>query len=139
MTRFNLSFSGECKKVEFVTLGDKPHVKLQLCKKNYGKESAEPTFTWVTVMIREPKQSQEFSTGVFVAGIGSFEARSFIDKTGVKRQSIEVRCLAGDIDISAPRSSDGYQQQPDRFAKKQDINVVHKYTPVADDSDSPPF
>ncbi len=110
MPNLRLQFSGEIRKCEHKTLGGKPMVELQICKKNYTKQGDESTFTWVRVAVWEPKEFQCFYEGGFVAGSGEFSMRSFVDKDGNKKQSAEVRCTS--FDIETPRAPEAAVTQP---------------------------
>jgi single-stranded DNA-binding protein len=101
MPNLRLQFSGEARKVERKTIGGKAAVQIQLCKKNYAKQGDEATFTWITIMVWEPKEFQDFREGGFVAGSGEFTLRSY-EKDGQKRQSAEVRCTSFDIETPRP-------------------------------------
>lgn len=136
MPNLRLQFSGEARKVEHKTIGGKSAVQIQLCKKNYAKQGDEPTFTWVTVMVWEPKEFQKFYEGGFVAGSGEFSIRSYVDKDGNKKQSAEVRCTS--FDIETPRPSEG--SEPVKNLADLPIKTPRKPTPtLADDHNSPPF
>ncbi len=118
MPNLRLQFSGEARKVELKTIGDKPAVQIQLCKKNYAKKGDEPTFTWITVLVWEPKEFQTFVEGGFVAGSGEFTMRSYTDKDGNKRQSAEVRCTS--FDVETPRHADAPAMAPAPTPRKPD-------------------
>lgn len=129
MPLLRLSFSGEARKVEHKTIGGKPAVEIQLCKKNYTKQGDEPSFTWVRVTVWEPKEFQQFHEGGFVSGSGELSVRSYADKDGNKKQSIEVRCTS--FDVETPR---GVEAAP--------VAAPAPRRPApspADDTSSPPF
>lgn len=105
MPNLRLQFSGEARKVEHKTIGGKSAVEIQLCKKNYAKQSEEPTFTWIKIVVWEPKEFQHFHEGGFVAGSGEFTMRSYVDKDGNKKQSAEVRCTSFDIETPRPAAT----------------------------------
>jgi single-stranded DNA-binding protein len=107
MPYLRLQFSGEARKVEHKTIGGKAAVEIQLCKKNYAKQGDEPSFTWIRVMVWEPKEFQTFREGGFVAGSGEFTVRSYTDKDGNKKQSAEVRCTSFDIETPRPQEAVG--------------------------------
>ena len=130
MPIMRLQFSGEARKVEHKTLGGKPAVEVALCKKNYTKQGEEPTFTWVRVTIWEPKEFQQFHEGGFISGSGEMSIRSFVNKDGVKQQSVEVRCTS--FDVETPR---GVEAAPVAAAP-----APRRPAPApADDHNSPPF
>ena len=101
MPIMRLQFSGEARKVEHKTIGGKSAVEIQLCKKNYTPQGQEATFTWVRVTVFEPKEFQKFHDGGFVSGSGELSMRSYTDKEGNKKQSLEVRCTS--FDVETPR------------------------------------
>jgi hypothetical protein len=130
-----LQFSGEIRKCEHKTLGGKPMVELQICKKNYAKQGDEPSFTWIRVAVWEPKEFQHFHEGGFVAGSGEFSMRSFLNKDGVKQQSAEVRC--GSFDVETPRITgvvNADRPVPTNPSPKPRVPAA-----AADDHNSPPF
>ncbi len=142
MPQLRLFFSGEARKVELKTIGDKPAVQIQLCKKNYAKKGDEPTFTWITVLVWEPKELQTFVEGGFVAGSGEFTMRSYTDKDGNKRQSAEVRCTS--FDVETPRHADAPAMAP--ATKQAPVAREGSRPPMGraannqyDDTSSPPF
>jgi len=130
MPIMRLQFSGEARKVEHKTIGGKSAVEIQLCKKNYAKQGDEPSFTWLRVTVWEPKEFQKFYEGGFVSGSGELSVRSYTDKEGGKKQSLEVRCTS--FDVETPRgveSAEAPAPAPRRPAPA---------TP-ADDTSAPPF
>lgn len=134
MPNLRLQFSGEARKVEHKTIGGKSAVQIQLCKKNYTKQGEEPSFTWITVMVWEPKEFQHFSEGGFVAGSGEFTMRSYTDKDGNKRQSAEVRCTS--FDVETPRGPDA---APVKNLADLPIKTPRRPAPAAADDAGPPF
>lgn len=153
MTQFKLQFSGEIKKSREFNMGTKHAFELQLMKKNYAPQGAEPSWTWIKVMVVDPKDFQKdwFTEGKFIAGSGELSLKSYINKDVVKQQSIEIRCSSYDIDApysgvdfkakSEPKSHASYESYvklPDdeysRPAPKRHVPVV-----VNDDDSSPPF
>ena len=96
-----LQFAGIINKVEVKTVGGKTLAEISLCKKNYAKEGAEPTFTWLRVGLWEPKEWQvaKLVKGAFVAGSGDFSLRSY-EKDGVKHESAECRCTSFDVEVA---------------------------------------
>jgi single-stranded DNA-binding protein len=111
-----LQFSGEARKVEHKTIGGKSAVEIQLCKKNYAKQGDEPSFTWLRVTVWEPKEFQKFYEGGFVSGSGELSVRSYTDKDGNKKQSLEVRCTS--FDVETPRGVEA-QEAPAPAQKPQ--------------------
>lgn len=128
MTRFKLQFSGEIKKSREFNMGAKPAFELQLMKKNYTPQGAEPSWTWIKVMVVDPKDFQEdwFTEGKFIAGSGELSLKSYINKELVKQQSIEIRCSSYDID--APYSGALQQAEPasvvTKFSAKRHVPAV---------------
>ncbi len=135
MPNLRLQFSGEARKVEHKTIGGKSAVQIQICKKNYAKQGDEPTFSWVTIMVWEPKEFQKFYEGGFVAGSGEFSMRSYVDKDGNKKQSAEVRCTS--FDVETPRPTEGIVNA-DRPIPSNPAPRRPAPAP-ADDTSSPPF
>jgi single-stranded DNA-binding protein len=125
-----LQFSGEARKVEHKTIGGKSAVEIQLCKKNYTPHGQEATFTWVRVTVFEPKEFQKFHDGGFVSGSGELSMRSYTDKDGNKKQSLEVRCTS--FDVETPRGVEA-QEAPAPAPRRP-----APATP-ADDTSAPPF
>lgn len=133
MPILRVQFSGEARKVEHKTIGGKSAVEIQLCKKNYAKQGDEPTFTWLRVTVWEPKEFQQFHEGGFVSGSGELSMRSFMNKDGVKQQSLECRCTS--FDIETPR---GVEAAPVAAAAP----APRRPAPAAgghDDHSQPPF
>ena len=142
MPNLRMQFSGEARKVEHKTIGGKAAVQIQICKKNYTKQGDEPAFTWVTIMVWEPKEFQQFSEGGFVAGSGEFTMRSYTDKDGNKRQSAEVRCTS--FDVETPRPGEASPAIKHHAAKPYDsqANRSEPRVPtggVGGRDDGPPF
>lgn len=139
MTRFNLQFSGECRKVEYKQLGESNVAVLNLCRKNYTKADVEPTFTWVKVTVRDPKEFQKFTDGAFVSGSGEMTMSSYTAKDGTKKHSIEVRCSSFDIEVyDASKSAQAVSDESQRVSQRAAKSVVPKSDAVAI-CDEPPF
>ena len=136
MPNLRLQFSGEARKVEHKTIGGKAAVQISLCKKNYAAKDAEATFTWITVMVWEPKEWQTFHEGGFVAGSGEFTMRSYVDKDGAKRQSAEVRCTS--FDIETPRPAEAGDEQT-RAQKPAPVARPTRPSGPTHDDQGPPF
>jgi single-stranded DNA-binding protein len=101
MTSLCLHFSGHVKRADFKNIGGKAAVEISLCRKNYTKQGDEPTFTWVSALVWEPKewQAPKLVKGAFVSGRGELTLRSY-EKDGQKRTSAEVRCSSFEIEIA---------------------------------------
>lgn len=133
MPIMRLQFSGEARKVEHKTIGGKSAVEIQLCKKNYTKQGEEPTYTWLRVTVWEPKEFQKFYDGGFVSGSGELSARSYTNKEGKEKQSLEVRCTS--FDVETPRPTEGSDAVAPAPAPKPRIPSGGGHDSV----DQPPF
>lgn len=104
MSGFRLQFSGEAKKVQLKQLGPKPALEFSLCTKNYAPAGQPDSWTWITVVILDPKDwlVQGIKDGVFVCGSGEFTLRSYAASTGEKRQNADIRCFGGDVNFARP-------------------------------------
>ena len=133
MSSFKLFFSGDVRKPAIKDISGKKAVEFQLMKKNYVKQGDEATFTWIRVTLFDAKDWQliQCQEGKFVSGCGDFSLRSFIDKEGIKKQSVEIRCNSFDLD--APRAD---VANADAIPAK----VAHRSVVPAkvDNEDSPP-
>lgn len=137
MTAFRLTFAGEIKTVETKNFNGTQFAELSLCKKNYAKQGAEPSFTWVRVSIREPADFlvAKLVKGAFIAGSGEMSARTYQDKDGKDKSSIDIRCTGFDVEmprgetVAEPESP---PQTPQRGPSRP------RPAPAADD-DEPPF
>jgi single-stranded DNA-binding protein len=138
MPNLRLQFSGEARKVEHKTIGGKAAVEIQLCKKNYAKQGDEPSFTWVRVMVWEPKEFQTFREGGFVAGSGEFTVRSYTDKDGNKKQSAEVRCTSFDIETPRPQEA-GSEPAPVAKAAARPTQPTRRAEQAGAGDSEPPF
>jgi hypothetical protein len=138
MSNFRLSFSGEIKKSREFNMGTKPAFEIQLMKKNYVAKDAEPSWTWIKVLVVDPKDFQKdwLAEGKYIAGSGEFSLKSFTNKDGVKLNGVEVRCSSFDID--APYSGASQQSEPAPVANKPALKR-HMPAPVNDDDFQPPF
>jgi hypothetical protein len=138
MSNFRLSFSGEIKKSREFMMGAKPAVEIQLMKKNYTAQGAEPTWTWIRVLVVDPKDFQKdwFAEGKFVAGSGEMSLKSYINKELVKQQTVEIRCSSFDID--APYSGASQQSESAPVAAKP-VQKRHVPAPANDEDSNPPF
>jgi len=134
MSNFRLTFSGEIKKCREFSMGTKPAFDLQLMKKNYAPQGAEASFTWIKVLVVDPKDFQRawLVEGGFIAGSGEMSLKSFVKKDETKGSSIEVRCSSFDID--APYSGVDFKTKADPAAAAPKRHVP---APVTDDE--PPF
>jgi single-stranded DNA-binding protein len=137
MTAFRLMFAGEIKTVETKNFNGIQFAELSLCKKNYAKQGTDPTFTWVRVGIREPADFlvAKLVKGAFIAGSGEMSARTYQDKDGKDKTSIDIRCTGFDVEM--PRSEaaadfEGEQQIPQRSPARP------RPAPATADQD-PPF
>lgn len=134
MTVFRLTFAGEIKRVESRMAGDKPIMEVSICKKNRGKPSEDPVFTWVRVTIWSPAafQVNKIIKGAFIAGSGEMMMRSY-EVEGVKRSSLEVSCQSFDVEVSGDAGQ----------APEQESRVAHRKVPApatsADTESDPPF
>lgn len=137
MTSLHLQFAGHIKRADHKTIAGKQAVEIAICRKNYTKQGDEPTFTWVSALVWEPKewQAPKLVKGAFVSGHGELTLRSY-EKDGQKQTRAEVRCSSFDIEIAGddPGAAQEAKAEPVKSAPK-------KPAPVAvDDSDSePPF
>jgi hypothetical protein len=105
MSRFYLSFSGEAKYVAVKDVGDKKVLEFQVAKKNYSKEKlSKEDEQWTNLRVTLFGASQfdidRVKDGVFVSGGGEFSARSYVDKAGVKKQSLDCRVQAFGLDAA---------------------------------------
>lgn len=100
-TRMWLEFGGEIQKAKLINLGAKTAVEVELCKKNYHKKDEPATFTWIKVMVVEPADwmMNDLVKGKYISGSGEYSLRSYVDKTGEKRHSAEVRCTGYNVSI----------------------------------------
>ena len=98
---FRLLFSGEIKKPNLRQAAGKDVLEFSLCQKNYSREGVAPTFTWVNVVIWEPKQFliDQAVVGAFVSGIGKMELGSY-EKDGAKIPKITVKASGFDVDFA---------------------------------------
>lgn len=117
MSNFRLQFCGDVRKPETKTFGGKTFVEFSLMRKNYTKEGAEATFTWLKISVSDPKEWQlsQLAEGKFISGSGEFSTRSFTDKDGNKRQSAEVRCSS--FDVAGPRTESASSTKKEEPAK----------------------
>ncbi len=137
MTAFRLMFAGEIKTVETKNFNGIQFAELSLCKKNYAKQGVEPTFTWVRVSVREPADFlvAKLVKGAFIAGSGEMSARTYQDKDGKDKTSIDIRCTGFDVEMPRGETvadSDGEQQTPQRSPARP------RPAPVTSDQE-PPF
>lgn len=134
MSNFRLQFSGEIKKFREFQMGAKNAVELQLMKKNYTPKDQEASFTWIKVLVIDPKPFQLgwMNEGQFIAGSGEMSLTSFVGKDDQKKHTVEVRCSSFDID--APYTGEKEAPAPRQTAPR-------KPAPANDDDDgqSPPF
>jgi hypothetical protein len=95
-----LSFGEFVRKCEHKTIGNDPAIAIQCCRKNYTKDGAEPTFTWINITIFKapPWMSEKARAGAFIYGSGEFTLRSY-EKDGQKRQSADIRCSSFEVDF----------------------------------------
>ena len=100
MSKFTGTFSGEIKKCREFNMGAKPAFELKLMKKNYAAQGAEQTWTWIKVIVVDPKDFQKnwLVEGGYIAGSGELSTKSFTNKDGVKLNEVEIRCTSYDID-----------------------------------------
>ena len=131
-----LQFSGEIRKPLVKTIGQDQAIEFQVMKKNYAKQGEEATFTWVRVTLFKPAQFQfdQLQEGNFIAGSGEFTLRSFVNSSGVKLTSAEVRCTSFDVDC--PRTEHTRALAQDKPAPSPSRPAPA--TPE-DDTNSPPF
>lgn len=135
MSGFRLGFSGEAKSVKLKQIGAKPALEFSLCTKNYSPPGTPDSWTWVTVLIMDPKDwiAQGIKDGVFVAGSGEFSLRSYNASTGEKRQNADVRCSNFDINFARPPKA-----VP--LAEAETVRLPPRTpVPAADANDEPPF
>jgi len=136
MSRFNMNFSGEIRKIEHKRAGEKNIAEIQICKKNYAPKETEATFTWLKITLWEPKEFQMDSLvqGSFVAGSGEFSLRSYNKSDGTRGTSCEVRCNSMDLDVSRPPAQAQAEAEPVKPA------MVKPRIPAATaGNDEPPF
>lgn len=100
-------FSGHVKKAESRNAKGKTMLELSICKKNRSQEGAEPSFTWLKVIVWDPKPFQvaAMSKGAFISGCGDMSLKSFQNKDGVKQQVCEVFCQSFDVDAPDERQA----------------------------------
>ena len=142
MTVFRLGFAGEIKRIEFRTVGQDQVAEFSICKKNKTKDGEEESFTWATISLWKPASFQlpRLVKGAFVAGSGEFHLRSYVDKTGLKRQSAECRCTSYDVEIAGHNeaaSALAPVAQPPRAAPRATVAQVVASGGV--DPGEPPF
>ena len=137
MTAFRLSFSGEIKTVETKNFNGTQFAELSLCKKNYAKQGVDPTFTWVRVSIREPADFlvAKLVKGAFIAGSGEMSARTYQDKDGKGKTSIDIRCTGFDVDM--PRGDAVADPSCDPQDQQREQSMPRPAPAAADDE--PPF
>lgn len=135
---FRLEFSGEVRKPLQKEIGGKPCVEFQLMKKNYSKDEANVSFTWVKILLfdAKPWQIEQCREGCFVAGSGEFTMRSYTNKAGEKQQSAEVRC--GSFDLNGPRTG---TKTSESAARSEPLAKTSPSVPAPApvDDDAPPF
>ena len=133
MSRLVLNFSGEAKYVSVKDVGDKKVLEFQIAKKNYSKEKlSKEDEQWTNVRVSmfgaHQMDIDRVKDGVFVSGSGELSVRSYVDKTGIKKQSNEVRVPAGGLDTAyVPR------EQSEAPAAK----VTHRQIPATPDDNCP--
>ena len=137
MTAFRLMFAGEIKTVEAKIFNETKFAELSLCKKNYAKPGVDPTFTWVRVSIREPADFlvAKLVKGAFIAGSGEMSSRTYQDKDGKDKTSIDIRCTGFDVEM--PRSDAAVE--PEREAPAPQRGPARPRPAAADDDSGPPF
>lgn len=136
MSTFKLMFAGHIKNAEHKTVGGKPMVEVSLCRKNKTKEGDPEQFTWVRVTCWDVKdfQATKMVKGSYISGIGDCILRSYVNKEGVKAQSLEVRC--GSFDIDQPDD----RQQTDQAPAQRPLKPDHAKAAATDStSEEPPF
>lgn len=136
MSMLKLMFSGTIKKVEFRQAGDTPLVELSLCRKNYAKPGEDVHFTWIKATVFKPPEwmPAKLVKGAHVSGCGEFTLRSYVDKTGQKGVSAEVRCGSFDLDVAGDESGAATAAVPVKAEPRRPAA-----TPSAIDLDEPPF
>lgn len=104
MSILRLAFAGNIKgEVKTRLAAGKELAEVSICKKNRKiKDDDEDSFTWIRVSIWgvQDFQLQKLVTGAFIAGTGDLTMRSYIDKEGVKKSALEIRCQSFDVEIS---------------------------------------
>lgn len=137
-----LQFGEFVRKCEHKTIGNDPAIAIQCCRKNYTKDGAEPTFTWINITIFKapPWMAKKARVGAFIAGSGEFTLRTY-DKDGQKKQSADVRCNSFDVDfVDAKEKSDTAAASPaiaHHAAKPVDSQAKRAGTAAPDDADIP--
>lgn len=108
MTIIKCQFAGEIKKADIKDIGGKKLAELSICKKN-NKKGEPDSWLWCRVNLWEPADFQlpKLVKGAFVAGSGDANVRTYIDKDGRERFSLEVRSSSFDVEVSdgSPRAS----------------------------------
>lgn len=136
-----MTFSGEAKYVTVKDVGDKKVLEFQISKKNYSKEKlSKEDEQWTNVRFSLFGASaidiERVRDGVFVAGGGDFSSRSYMDKAGGKKTSLDVRVQAFGLD--AP-SVEREQAEPAPVPRAQKSVVADASACGAGGSDEPPF
>jgi len=101
MTILKLSFAGQIKgEVKARQARDSSLIEFSVCKKVKIKD-ADDRFDWVRVTLWKPAefQTEKLVSGAFVAGCGDFSTRSYVDKAGATKTSLEVRCSSYDVEV----------------------------------------
>ena len=136
---FRLSFAGIITKVEVKAIGQNSLHEISLCKKNRKKEGEEDSYTWVRINLWDAAdfQRDKLVKGAFIAGSGEFHLRSFVDKSGAKRQSAEVRCVSYDVEVGEVAQPKGEAHEPPKAPPRATAAQVVAQNPV--DPEAPPF
>ena len=130
---FKMIFSGNIKRIDVKDAGGKAIVEMSMCRKNYCKEGAEQTFTWLNITVwNAPDWICNVPTGTFIAGCGEFTLRSYEAKDGTKKTVADVRCNSFDIQVA----KDEHTKQ----ASQPQHHAAPSVPPPADlGDDEPPF
>jgi hypothetical protein len=96
--------SGIVKNVRHFTAGAKPAVEFSMCNKNRTKEGDEPTFTWARGIVFEPPEWMKIEKGTeLTASNGQVTLRSYTDKDGKEKVSLDAKYSSYDIQIHGQR------------------------------------
>jgi hypothetical protein len=134
MTQIRLTLSGIVKNVRHIA-GTKPGVEFSMCLKNRTKEGDEPSFTWARGIVWEPPEWMKIEKGTELTALnGQATLRSYKDKDGADKVSLDAKFSSFDIQIHGKKAEGATEDKP--------APAPRRPTPAAgsnDDDSQPPF
>ncbi len=138
MTQLRLTMSGIVKNVRHFNAGTKPAVEFSMCLKNRPTKDADGkevvSFTWARGIVWEPPEWMVIEKGTELTALnGQATLRSYTDKDGKDKVSLDAKFSSFDIQIHGKKAEGAAEDKPAPAPRKPAV------APADPPDEQPPF